>query len=159
MKDEAYVKEILQKFGETIDCYAKELKTKKYARMYGMLTDYNKNDPGFKNVVTQMQNVHSCFESEEIAKMSAGCISNFPTTKEPRMHTVPRKERNIHVWDVPNSLEKPPTLLDGEIIYGLDKDSKPIERDAVKTIDFTLINDVPVGLRKIGGRGVEFEID
>lgn len=32
MKDETYVKEILQKFGETIDCYAQELRDKKKPR-------------------------------------------------------------------------------------------------------------------------------
>lgn len=77
MKDEAYVKELLSKFGETIDCYQQELKTKKYKRMYGILTDYNKNDSGVKNAVIQMQNIHSCFESEELTKMSAGCNGGF----------------------------------------------------------------------------------
>jgi hypothetical protein len=104
MKDEAYVKEILQKFGETIDFYAKELKTKKYARMYGMLTDYNKNDPGVKNAVIQMQNVHSCFTSDEIAKMSAGCISESTHT---------------HIAHMP-----PPYKVVNEMRVGLSKTGK-----------------------------------
>lgn len=133
MKDEAYVKEILQKFGETIDCYSEELKAKKYKRELAVLLDYNRNDPGYKSVLQQTQNIYSCFESEEVSKMSAGVNSDYSTD-----HT--------HLRKMPSPNTKPPTTIleeglqiqpsvfcehdelrkdTGRIIFGLDKDSRP----------------------------------
>lgn len=94
MKDETYVKEILQKFGEAVDCYAAELRDRKVTRIL--------RDAGIS--------IHECSKSEEVARMSAGCNSDYPVD-------------HMHLRKMPSSLSEPPTLLNGAIIYGLDRDS------------------------------------
>ncbi len=82
MKDEAYVKEILKKFGEAVDCYAAELRDRKVTRIL--------RGAGIS--------IHECGDSEEVSKMSAGCNSDYPVD-----HT--------HLRKMPSSDNKPPTTI------------------------------------------------
>ena len=167
MKDEAYVKEILQKFGETIDYYSQELRDKKIKK--DLRTVYNEAYGDFYRI--------------EASKWFGIPVEDITDEQRETVKTVMyNKMWNIHSCFETDCVPEHPTLLDLGIIGGLDRNGMPIKsaaetlrdenrakeltpkfhessRNTGKTFDFALINDIPVGFRKIGGRGLQHEIN